>query len=118
MSDTRVGALLPQNEGEGNKTAAREFNKAERRFVESGAVAAKAREAERALDGPEKQELERAEAIGKSRAAGEDPAIYRSPAADEEEIRRRAHELWERAGCPDGEHQAHWLQAEREINGK
>ena len=33
----------PRNEGEGNKTAAREYNEAQRRFVESGKVDEKAR---------------------------------------------------------------------------
>jgi len=50
-----------RNEGEGNKTAAREYNQAQRRFVESGKVDEKAREAEKSLD-TEKAELERAEA--------------------------------------------------------
>lgn len=63
------------NEGEGNKTAAREYNDAQQRFVNSGQVDEKAREAERALDGPERRELEAAEAIGKSHAAGEDPQV-------------------------------------------
>lgn len=65
-----------RNEGEGNKTAAREYNEAQRRFVESGKVAKKAREAEKSLDS-DKQELERAEAIGKRHSHGEDPAVKR-----------------------------------------
>jgi hypothetical protein len=56
------------NEGEGNKTAAREYNEAQRRFVQSGAVEEKAQEAARAMSSPERVELERAEAIGKRRA--------------------------------------------------
>ncbi|UFS85166.1 MULTISPECIES: DUF2934 domain-containing protein [Rhizobium] len=32
-----------------------------------------------------------------------------------ERIRRRAYELWEREGSPPGQHDDHWLQAEREI---
>src|ERR1044071_9132203 len=54
-----------RNEGEGNKTAAREYNEAQNRFAQSGKVEEKAREAERAMSGPERLELERAEAIGK-----------------------------------------------------
>jgi hypothetical protein len=65
-----------RNEGEGNKTAAREYNEAQRRFVESGKVDEKARDAERSLD-TEKGELKRAEAIGKRHAQGEDPAVTR-----------------------------------------
>jgi len=64
-----------RNEGEGNKTAAREYNQAQQRFAQSGKVEEKAREAEKALDGPEAQELQRAEAVGKRHKAGEDPAV-------------------------------------------
>jgi hypothetical protein len=56
------------NEGEGNRTAAREYNEAQHRFVQSGAVEEKAQEAARAMNSPERIELERAEAIGKQRA--------------------------------------------------
>jgi septation ring formation regulator EzrA len=68
-----------QNEGEGNRTAAREFNEAQRRFVESGKVDKAAREAEQALDTPEKRAMERAEAVGKSHKRAEDPEITRKP---------------------------------------
>jgi hypothetical protein len=34
---------------------------------------------------------------------------------DEERIRRRAHELWEKEGRPEGRHEQHWDQARREI---
>jgi len=54
-----------RNEGEGNKTAAREYDEAQHRFAQSGKVEEKAREAERAISGPERIELERAEAIGR-----------------------------------------------------
>jgi len=66
-----------QNEGEGNRTAARQYNEAQRRFVQSGKVDEKAHEAEQALDTPEKRAMERAEAIGKSHKRGEDPEITR-----------------------------------------
>ena len=65
-----------RNEGEGNKTAAREYNQAQRRFVESGKVDEKAQKAEKSLD-TEKSELERAEAVGKRHSHGEDPALKR-----------------------------------------
>jgi Protein of unknown function (DUF2934) len=32
-----------------------------------------------------------------------------------ERIRRRAYEIWEREGRPEGREQAHWEQAEREV---
>jgi hypothetical protein len=73
QNDRNTGS---RNEGEGNKTAAREYNEAQRRFVESGKVDEKAREAEKSLEA-EKAELERAEAIGKRHSHGEDPALKR-----------------------------------------
>jgi hypothetical protein len=66
-----------RNEGEGNRTAARRYNDAQRRFVQSGKVEDKAREAEQSLDSSERRELERAEATGKRHIAEEDPAITR-----------------------------------------
>jgi hypothetical protein len=36
---------------------------------------------------------------------------------DEERIRLRAHEIWEREGRPDGQEAQHWEQARREIDG-
>jgi hypothetical protein len=65
-----------RNEGEGSRTAARQYNEAQRRFVRSGKVEKAAREAERSLDS-DKRELERAEAAGKLHKAGEDPEITR-----------------------------------------
>jgi hypothetical protein len=66
-----------RNEGEGNRTAARQYDEAQRRFVKSGAVEEKAREAEKALQTGEKHELDRAEAIGKRHSHGEDPEVTR-----------------------------------------
>jgi hypothetical protein len=34
-----------------------------------------------------------------------------------EEIARRAYELWEQDGCPEGCSERHWLQAERQLRG-
>ncbi len=34
----------------------------------------------------------------------------------ENQIRRRAHELWEKAGRPDGEDERFWKEAEQEID--
>ncbi len=47
-------------QGEGDYDAARRFRAAEEKFVQTGPVEQKAREAEEALDGPEGPELERA----------------------------------------------------------
>src|SRR5512146_22356 len=63
------------NEREGNRTAARAYDAAQRKFVTEGEVEKKAREAEEALDGPEGDALRRAEEAGKSRSQGEDPLL-------------------------------------------
>lgn len=34
----------------------------------------------------------------------------------DEKIRKRAHELWQQEGQPDGKPDDHWYQAEREID--
>ena len=61
-----------KNEGEGNRTAARRYDRAVEQTVKSGTVPAKARAAARALDGPEGSELRRAEAQAKrGKAASE-----------------------------------------------
>jgi hypothetical protein len=65
------------NEGEGNRTAARNYNAAQQVFVRSGKVEKKAREAAKAIEGPEREELERAEAEGKRHIAEEDPEVER-----------------------------------------
>ncbi|HMD64874.1 MAG TPA: hypothetical protein VKF83_13015 [Stellaceae bacterium] len=63
------------NEGEGNKTAARQYNEAQRQFVRSGKVDKQANAAKRALDSAERSEIEDAELVGKSHAAGEDRSV-------------------------------------------
>ena len=63
------------NEGEGNRTAARAYNKDTQDFIKSGKVDEKAREAANAVDGPEAGELQKAEDAGKSHSHGEDPAL-------------------------------------------
>jgi hypothetical protein len=55
-----------KNEGEGNRTADRKYREDVRRHVESGAVEPAAEEARETLDGPEAEELHRAEEEGKS----------------------------------------------------
>lgn len=34
-----------------------------------------------------------------------------------EQIAARAYELWLESGKPDGQHEEHWFQAERELRG-
>ncbi len=66
-----------RNEGEGNRTAARAYNKATKEFARSGQVEEQAQRAKQALDGPQRADLERAEQAGKSKSRGEDPAVLR-----------------------------------------
>ena len=63
------------NEGEGNRTAAKAYNKGVRDFEKTGQVEKKAREAADALDGPEAAELKKAEEAGRKHSHGEDPAL-------------------------------------------
>ncbi len=58
----------PRNEGEGNRTAANQYNDAQRKFVESGKVEPAAKDAEHALETDEAEELKRAEEKGRSHA--------------------------------------------------
>jgi len=53
-----------KNEGEGNRTAARHYNKDTRDFVESGKVEKSADKARKAVEGDERKELKRAEKQG------------------------------------------------------
>jgi hypothetical protein len=55
-----------QNEGEGNKTADRQYREGVRRHIESGAVEPAAEEAERAVDSDKGDELRRAEDAGRA----------------------------------------------------
>jgi uncharacterized protein (TIGR02284 family) len=66
-----------RNEGEGNKTAAKEYNEATTKFAHSGKVDKQAQEAAQAREGAERKDLDRAEQAGKSHAKGEDPQLRR-----------------------------------------
>jgi hypothetical protein len=59
-------SAVGQNEGEGSRTAARRYNKATEDYVRSNDVTSKAREAEQALDGGERDELLEAEQKAKN----------------------------------------------------
>ena len=64
-----------RNEGEGNRTAAREYNQAQRDFARSGKVGESAKAARKAVEGAEADELRDAELIGKRHVAEEDPEV-------------------------------------------
>ena len=66
-----------RNEGEGNRTAARVYNRATKEFTRSGKVEEQAKRAAQAIEGPQRADLERAEQAGKSKSRGEDPAVLR-----------------------------------------
>jgi hypothetical protein len=72
-----------RNEGEGNRTSAREYNEAQQRFIRSGQVDQKAHEAEHDMrDRDIRRELERAATVGQRHSAGEDPEVRRSDKKD------------------------------------
>ncbi len=64
-----------ENEGEGSRSAARNYDKANEEYVKSGRVDAAAQAAEKAIEGPEGNELraaeEKARATSPAKAAGE-----------------------------------------------
>jgi hypothetical protein len=64
-----------KNEGEGNHTAAGQYNEAQKKFAKSGKVDPAAKDAARAVDGSEASELRKAEEIGKGHSHGEDPQL-------------------------------------------
>ena len=66
----------PEMQGEGNRTAARHYNQATKRFVEQDKVDPAAQAAKPGSAG-EQRDMERAEEEGKSHAKGEDPALRR-----------------------------------------
>ena len=70
---------MQENEGEGNRPAARQYNDAAHRFVQSGRVQESSERAKSAVEGGEKAELERTEKVGKSKIREEDPAVERKP---------------------------------------
>lgn len=66
-----------QNQGEGNQTAAKQYNEQTKQFVETQDVEAKAQEAAAAMEGDEAAELRQAEDKGRSKALEEDPQVHR-----------------------------------------
>ncbi|MGE0095001.1 MAG: hypothetical protein AB7M05_02595 [Alphaproteobacteria bacterium] len=68
--------MTQRNEGEGNKTAAKEYNKAATEHAQSGRSEAAARKARQAMDTPEGTEMREAEIEGKRHAKDEDPQLY------------------------------------------
>lgn len=74
----KEGTARPQpNEGEGNRTAARRYDREATDFAHSGRVKDQAEAAKAARDGAERPELDRAEEAGRAHAKGEDPDVKR-----------------------------------------
>jgi len=64
-----------QNEGEGNRTAARQYNEGATQHARSGKVEKQARDAADAIEGPEGPSIERARQESAKRAKEEDPQL-------------------------------------------
>jgi hypothetical protein len=73
MSSEQTQASQQQNQGEGNRDAARQYNEATQEHVKSGKVEQAARDAEKQSP----QEAERAEAEGRAHAKELDPEVDR-----------------------------------------
>lgn len=71
----KQGRNRPPVEGEGNRTADADYRERTKRFIDSGKVDEKAKEARRALEGEEGDELREADEEGRSHAAEEDPQV-------------------------------------------
>lgn len=71
-----------KNEGEGSRSGAKAYDDAATKFADSGRVKEAADKAKTAREGPERAELDRAEAAGRSHSKGEDPARRRSGEPD------------------------------------
>ncbi len=68
MATEDKNPALGGNQGEGNKEAARVYNKEQQQFVAEGKVEEGAQEAKAAVEGSEAEELKKAEEEGKSHA--------------------------------------------------
>ena len=67
---------MQKNQGEGNREAAKQYNKAAQEHAKSHDPEKEAKAAERSLE-KNPQEFKKAEAAGKRRAAEEDPQVKR-----------------------------------------
>jgi hypothetical protein len=80
---------LPKNEGEGNRSADREYRAHVARHVKSGCSEPAADEAARALEGEEADDLREAEQTGKTRSESASEAGEQG--ADDDEGQRERH---------------------------
>ena len=68
MANKADPSVTKETEGEGSRSADRQYREDVQRFVKSGKSEQAAREAEEAIEGEEREELEDAEREGKSHA--------------------------------------------------
>jgi len=61
---------------------------------------------------PQKARVAESKTNGRT-ATPSSPAKLAAPPP--EKIAHRAYEIWQESGCPEGKHDEHWLQAEREL---
>jgi len=66
-----------QNEGEGSRSGAAAYDHSQTEFARHADVTGEANAAKKAMEGPEREQLQDAERSGKSHSHGEDPALYR-----------------------------------------
>ena len=64
-----------KNQGEGDRESARRYNENVKEHIDSGKSEEAAERARRDIEGPEAEELSRAEQEGKKRIAEEDPEV-------------------------------------------
>lgn len=64
-----------ENQGEGNKTAAKDYDDAATKHAHAGNVDKEAKDAREAVDGAEGESLREAEAEGKKHIKEEDPEV-------------------------------------------
>ncbi len=58
------------------------------------------------------------EVVSEVPSNGHTPVQTQQPAANEEQIRVRAYELYESRGRQDGDHQSDWFAAEAELRSR
>jgi hypothetical protein len=74
MTTLPIDKPTPENQGEGDREAARRYNEDQQRFVESGAVNEAARDAAPQTR-QEADDMLDAEQTGRDKAKGEDPTV-------------------------------------------
>ena len=90
-AEAELAAAGPQgNEGEGSRTAALAYDRSQTEYAQQADVTGAAEAARDALEGPEGAELRKAEAAGKARSRGEDPALRQKAAAKAAPLRQKA----------------------------